>query len=125
MKKIFLFFILLFIISCKKDDFGFLKDVFRVDITDSENTYTMSQKEDIRNFIANFKTIKLRTTIPSCPLELLKIIFYSKSQTYTIYYAADLCPVLKFNNRYYEINEDANILIRRIMKEHGIKDQIW
>ncbi len=124
MKKIFLFFILILVISCK-GEFSFLNDISKIDITDSENTYTISNKEEIKSFISNFKTIKSRIITPSCPLELLKILFYSRSKIYTIYYASDLCPVLKFNNKFYEIDEDSNILIRRIMKEHGIKDHMW
>lgn len=117
--------LILLLTSCNLNFFN-IKDISKIVITDSENTYKTSKKEDIKYLVSLFKKAKPFTGNPSCPFEYLKITIYHKNgKKYILNYASDLCPIFKYKNIPYIIDDDSNKYLRRFLKENGIRDNIW
>ena len=126
MKKVFLFIILLLLLSSCNLNFLDIKNISKIVITDNENIYEINEKTEKRYFILFFKTAKLFSGNPSCPFEYLKITFYHKNgKKYIFNYASDLCPIFKYKNVPYIIDDTSNNNLRRFLREKGIKDHIW
>ena len=122
---IFLTFFLLLFLSCNLN-FLNAKEITKIYISDSENSFEITDKSDIRYFISFFKTVKPFNGNPSCPFEYLVIVFIHKNgNKYIFNYASDLCPIFKYKNIPYTIDDSSNNNLRRFLREKGIRDHIW
>ncbi len=128
MKKVLMLFsFLLILISCDSGlSFLDIRNISKIIITDSENIFEINDNQEIRYLVSQFKKVVRFTGNPSCPFEYVKIIVYNKNETkFIINYASDLCPIFKYKKIPYKLDEVSNLNIRRLLREHGIKDHIW
>ncbi len=97
------------------------KIIKKIVLSDSGKEYEISNNK-ISEITKIFNSRTL-TGLPSCPFGSLKIQFETENNEIILfYYAADDCPIFKYDNNYYLISEKSNQKIRGIMRKYNIND---